>query len=110
MVSRSARSASWMNFTATWYTPAGGVGDGLTTRSGLRVSEDLIAVDPSVIPLGTRVEILYRDGRIERKTAADTGGAIRGNKVDIFTWNEDEALENGRQRIKLRIIGFAKDI
>ncbi|MEW9668543.1 3D domain-containing protein [Ammoniphilus sp. 3BR4] len=97
-----------MNFTATWYTPAGGVGDGLTTRSGLRVSEDLIAVDPSVIPLGSRVEIQYRDGRIERKIAADTGGAIRGNKVDIFTWDETNAIQNGRQAIKLRIVGYVK--
>ncbi|MBP1933223.1 3D domain-containing protein [Ammoniphilus resinae] len=82
------------------------LGDGLTTRSGLKVSEELIAVDPSVIPIGSKVEIQYQDGRIERKLAADTGGAIRGNKVDIFTWNEADAVQNGRQKIKLRIIGY----
>lgn len=105
MVSRSARNTPWMDFTATWYTPAGGVGNGLTTRSGLRVSEELIAVDPSVIPLGSKVEIQYPDGRIQRKLAADTGGAIRGNKVDIFTWSERDAIQNGRQKVKLRIVG-----
>jgi len=108
MASRSARNTPWMDFTATWYTPAGGVGDGLTTRSGLKVSEEFIAVDPSVIPLGSKVEIQYQDGRIERKLAADTGGAIRGNTVDIFTWNEADAIQNGRQKIKLRIIGYVK--
>lgn len=94
-----------MDFTATWYSPEGGVGNGLITRSGLRVSEALIAVDPSVIPLGSRVEVEYDDGRIERKLAADTGGAIRGNRIDIFTWSEDEANQNGRQHVKVRIIG-----
>jgi 3D (Asp-Asp-Asp) domain-containing protein len=71
----------------------------------MRVSEDLIAVDPSIIPLGSRVEIQYNDGRIERKIAADTGGAIKGKRIDIFTWDESQANHNGRQHVKVRVIG-----
>ncbi|WP_164984881.1 3D domain-containing protein [Ammoniphilus sp. CFH 90114] len=94
-----------MDFTATWYTPSGGVGDGLTTASGLKVSEQVIAVDPSVIPLGSVIEVKYRDGRIERKVAADTGGSVKGRKIDIFCWNRSDALQNGRQKIQVRVIG-----
>ncbi|WP_167577936.1 3D domain-containing protein [Ammoniphilus sp. YIM 78166] len=96
-----------MDFTATWYTPAGGVGNGLTTASGLKVSEEVVAVDPSVIPLGTVIEVKFEDGSIERKIAADTGGAVKGQKVDIFCWNHQEAIQNGRQKVQLRIIGHA---
>ncbi|MEW9667867.1 3D domain-containing protein [Ammoniphilus sp. 3BR4] len=105
-MARSARKEGpWMNFTATWYTPAGGVGNGLTTASGLKVSEQVIAVDPSVIPLGSVIEVKYPDGRIERKLAADTGGAVKGQKIDIFCWERKEALQNGRQKIQVRIVG-----
>jgi 3D (Asp-Asp-Asp) domain-containing protein len=94
-----------MDFIATWYTPAGGVGNGLTTASGHKVSENSIAVDPSVIPLGSIVEVKYDDGRIERKWAVDTGGAIKGNKIDIFVWSEQQANKNGKQKVKVHVIG-----
>jgi len=94
-----------MDFKATWYTPAGGVGDGLTTASGVKVSESVIAVDPTVIPLGSVVEVKYDDGRIERKLAADKGGAVKGRKIDIFVWSRQEALKNGRKNVQVRIVG-----
>lgn len=105
LVARSSQEGSWMDFKATWYTPAGGVGDGLVTASGLKVSESVIAVDPTVIPLGSIVEVQYDDGRIERKVAADKGGAVKGKKIDIFCWSQKEALNNGRKNVKVRIIG-----
>lgn len=94
----------WMSFTATWYTPSGGEGNGLTTRSGLPVSTKIIATDPSIIPLGSIVEIQYPDGHTEIRIAADTGGAIHGNIIDVFTWSESTAIHNGRQHVKLRVI------
>lgn len=106
LATRSAQRGSWMDFEATWYTPAGGAGDGLTTASGVKVSESVIAVDPNVIPLGSVVEVKYADGRIERKLAADKGGAIQGNKIDIFCWSQQEAIQNGRQRVQVRLIGY----
>lgn len=53
---------------------------GGVTASGIPASEDVIAVDPSVIPLGSRV---YIEG-VGFRTAADTGGAIIGNFIDIY--------------------------
>lgn len=52
-----------------------------------------IAVDPSVIPQGTAVEI---DG-FGVRYAEDTGGAIKGNKIDVFVETTAEALQLGRK-------------
>lgn len=63
---------------ATWYTAASAGGSG-TTATGTAVYKGIVAVDPRVIPLGTRMYIPgYGPG-----IAADTGGAIIGNIIDL---------------------------
>jgi 3D (Asp-Asp-Asp) domain-containing protein len=63
---------------ATWYSAASAGGSG-TTATGTTVQMGTVAVDPSVIPLGTRMYIPgYGDG-----VAEDTGGAIVGNIIDL---------------------------
>lgn len=66
--------------------------------SGKRLEELVsVAVDPSVIPLGT---VLHdADGRLYR--AEDTGGAIKGNRIDLFVGDHQEALNMGVKEIKL---------
>jgi 3D (Asp-Asp-Asp) domain-containing protein len=71
-----------------------------TTHKGKRV----IAVDPSVIPLGSAVEIQLSDGTTFEATAQDTGGNIRGQRIDLLTETEKEARQFGRQRLQVRII------
>ena len=62
---------------ATWYTAASA--GGTTTKTGTAVYKGIVAVDPSVIPLGTRMYIPgYGYG-----LAADTGGGIKGNMIDL---------------------------
>lgn len=53
-----------------------------------------VAVDPSVIPFGTTIEI---DG-FGIRYAEDTGGAIQGNKIDVFVETTAEAYQFGRQK------------
>lgn len=53
-----------------------------------------VAVDPSVIPYGTVIEI---DG-FGIRCAEDTGGAIKGNKIDVFVETTAEAYQFGRQK------------
>lgn len=67
-----------------------GTGTGLTA-TGLVVQPGFVAVDPNVIPLGSTViigENVY--------LAADTGGAIKGNRIDIAMETHQEALDYGK--------------
>lgn len=75
-----------------------------TTANGtnLRANPNLkvIAVDPRVIPLGTKVWV---EGYGEA-VAADTGGAIKGKKIDVFIPNLEGAYEWGRRTVTIKIL------
>ncbi|NJP36641.1 peptidoglycan-binding protein [Alkalicoccus luteus] len=62
--------------------------------------QKVIAVDPSVIPLGSTVEVEGYGTAI----AGDTGGAIQGNKVDLYMQSRGEALNFGRQTINVTVV------
>jgi len=73
-----------LNVYATWYNPASAGRSSSDpsygiTATGVPVDRGIVAVDPSVIPLGTR---LYIPG-YGYAVAADTGGGIRGNMIDL---------------------------
>lgn len=77
------------------------------TRSGYDVTETIlyeglriIAVDPSIIPLGTRV---YVEG-FGMAIALDTGSAIKGNKIDIMMDTKEEAVTFGRKPLTIWVI------
>ncbi|RXT08993.1 3D domain-containing protein [Ammoniphilus sp. CFH 90114] len=76
------------------------------TASGRRAKEGhTIAVDPSVIPLGTWV---YIEG-VGFRRAEDTGGAVKGNKIDIFYESDQSAHRFGKKRAKaVYVIGKTK--
>lgn len=69
--------------------------DGITATGTVATEGRTIAVDPSVIPYGTQVEIWYENGNKARYTAEDCGGAIKENRIDVFTNSHDEALKKG---------------
>ncbi|CEN77692.1 SH3 domain-containing protein [Paraclostridium sordellii] len=73
-----------------------------TTSTGTTPKWGTIAVDPSVIPYGTRVYIPKFDMVF---TAEDCGSAIKGNKIDIFMNSESECNTFGRQNIEIQILG-----
>ncbi|WP_232783046.1 G5 and 3D domain-containing protein [Bacillus sp. BA3] len=60
----------------------------------------IIAVDPSVIPLGSKV---YVDG-YGYAVAADKGGAIKGNRIDVFFSSKNDAYRWGVKRVKVRVL------
>ncbi|MRZ80152.1 SH3 domain-containing protein [Paeniclostridium sordellii] len=72
------------------------------TATGTTPKWGTIAVDPSVIPYGTKVYIPKFDMVF---TAEDCGGAIKGNKIDIFMNSEAECNSFGRQNIEIQILG-----
>jgi len=74
---------------------------GGTTASGLPADENVVAVDPRVIPLGTK---LYIPG-IGVRIAADTGGAIKGNIIDIcFDRSNPLTATYGRRGVRVYIL------
>lgn len=68
------------------------------TRTGTKPGPGTMAVDPNVIPLGSRIVVIYEDGTMEHGRAEDTGGAIKNKKLDVFRETFDEAMAFGRQR------------
>ena len=75
------------------------------TASGRMVSRGLIAADPSVLPLGSRVR-LDHPGYSGEYIVADTGGAIRGRRIDIWTPSSSEAMRFGRRTVKLTVLSY----
>ena len=75
------------------------------TASGRMVSRGLIAADPSVLPLGSRVR-LEHPGYSGEYLVADTGGAIRGRRIDIWTPTSSEAMRFGRRTVKLTVLSY----
>ena len=73
------------------------------TASGQYVTRGLIAADPRHLPLGTRVRLDAGPWSGEY-LVADTGGAIKGRKIDIWTPSTREALQFGRRNVKLTVL------
>jgi len=73
------------------------------TASGRPVSRGLIAADPSVLPLGTRVRLEAGSWSGEY-VVADTGGAVRGRKIDIWTPTSREAMQFGKRVVRLTVL------
>lgn len=63
-------------------------------------NQKVISVDPSVIPLGSKV---YVEGYGEA-IAGDTGGAIKGNKIDVFIPSKQDAINFGVKKLKVTIL------
>lgn len=70
-----------------------------TTATGARARHGVVAVDASVIPLGTRIYVPGYGHAI----AADTGGAVRGNHVDLCFDTVEEARAWGRRPVTIII-------
>ena len=89
--------------TATAYTPNCNGCSGITA-TGVNIKSNpnmkLIAVDPNVIPLGSKVWVEGYGYAI----AADTGGAIKGNKIDILVSSKSAAKNWGRKKVRIKVL------
>lgn len=92
-----------MTVTATAYTANDGGISGITA-TGVNLNKNpnakVIAVDPNVIPLGSKV---YVEGYGEA-IAADTGGAIKGNKIDVHVPSKSQAKNWGVKSVKVKVL------
>ena len=82
-----------LTIVATAYTIRGSTATGIPTGPGV------VAVDPSVIPLGTRMTIPgYGEG-----VAADTGGAIKGLRIDVWVPTQAAAAQWNWQTVTITL-------
>lgn len=89
--------------TATAYTAYCNGCTGVTaTGINLKSNPNLkvIAVDPSVIPLGTKVWVEGYGYAV----AGDTGGAIKGNRIDLFMSSKSQAYDFGRKKVRIKVL------
>ena len=94
-------AGEWTVVATAYYAGGGGLnGDGITA-TGLRARKGIVAVDPRVIPIGTK---LYIQGYGEA-LAADTGGWIKGDRVDLCFDTLDECYRYGRRKIYVYLVG-----
>lgn len=118
IVAQASRGESKATVTSSQETPSGGkemymsataytancngcsgvtaTGINLHTNPGSKV----IAVDPNVIPLGSKVWVEGYGYAI----AGDTGGAIKGNRIDVFVPTKEQAYRFGRKKVKIRVL------
>ena len=88
------------SFEATAYSLHG------RTASGAAATTGMIAADPRVLPIGSRVKIEAGSYSGEY-LVADTGGAVRGKRIDIWTPSSREAMRFGRRKVKLTVLHLA---
>lgn len=105
-------SNDWITYTQTHYTSYCNTGCTGKTASGIDVSKStkyngmsIIAVDTRRIPLGSIVEI-NDNGKVFKAIALDTGGAIKGNKIDLLVSVNDSsyAYSLGVKKVKVKIL------
>lgn len=74
------------------------------TASGGSVRRGIVAADPRVLPLGTRI-YLNAGAYSGNYVVADTGGAVKGRKLDIWVPNCSEAIRFGRRNVSVNVLG-----
>ncbi|URO01773.1 lytic transglycosylase [Bacillus phage 268TH002] len=108
---KTEKQNAWQTFEASAYTADCPEGCSGVTATGIDVTgtiyhagKRIIAVDPSVIALGSTVEIKQADGTTFEAVAQDTGGAIKGAKIDVLVARETDAVQFGRQSVEVRVL------
>ena len=87
-----------LEFEATAYSETG------TTASGMQTRPGIVAADPAVLPLGSRIRVYDAGAYSGVYTVADTGPGLNGREIDIFIPDVAEAKRFGRRRVHVEIL------
>jgi 3D (Asp-Asp-Asp) domain-containing protein len=78
---------------------------GITTASGVAVQTGIAAADPTLLPVGSVIDVSAPDPKYSGiYTVLDTGPAIKGRLIDIYMWSCYEALDFGRTPVQLTVL------
>lgn len=89
-------------FEATAYCQSG------TTASGEHTHRHIVAADPKILPLGTRIKIKWAGPYSGEYVVADTGAKIQGRRLDIYMPSLAQAKKFGIRPVKVKIIEMGK--
>jgi 3D (Asp-Asp-Asp) domain-containing protein len=98
-ISPVSAGTQWLPFIATAYSVHGLTASQTTTKEGRTV-----AADPSVLPIGTVVEVSNAGPYSGQYVVQDTGSKIVGRKIDIFMNHRKDAINFGKRHISLRVL------
>ena len=83
---------------------------GTTTASGVDVRTGIAAADPSVLPVGTVLNLAAGDQRYTGVyTVMDTGPKVQGRHLDLYMWSCHEALKFGRRDVQVTVLRLGWD-
>jgi 3D (Asp-Asp-Asp) domain-containing protein len=98
-VSSSPSPGARLTFTATAYCK------GLITRAGVAAQAGVAASDPTLLPLGSIVEMDAPGTKYDGiYSILDTGPEIKGREIDVYMWSCYEALDFGRVPVRLTVL------
>ena len=86
------------SFEATAYSIEGVTASGAQTRKGI------VAADPQVLPIGSRIRVEGADPYDGEYTVTDTGREIKGREIDIYIANDAEAKRFGRKKVSVEVL------
>jgi 3D (Asp-Asp-Asp) domain-containing protein len=89
-------------FNATAYSIEG------TTASGGQAKPGIVAADPTVLPLGTRIRVHDAGPYSGEYTVTDTGREIKGHEIDIYLRDDAEAKRFGKRAVKVEVLETRK--
>jgi len=90
--------AAVTTFRATAYSVEG------KTASGARTREGIVAADPKVLPIGSRIRVSDAGQYSGEYVVKDTGRAIKGHELDIYLDDDREAKRFGKRRVKVEVL------
>jgi 3D (Asp-Asp-Asp) domain-containing protein len=96
-----APSSRPVPFTATAYGATGH-----PTASGTMPHRGVVAADPTVLPLGSRIRVHAAGQYSGEYVVRDTGGAIRGRRIDIYMPKHAQAKRFGRRAVKVEVVAY----
>src|SRR5688572_22592183 len=83
---------------------------GTTTASGVGVRAGVAAADPSLLPVGSVVNLAVGDDRYNGiYTVMDTGPKVQGRLLDLYMWSCHEALKFGRKEVQVTVLRLGWD-
>jgi 3D (Asp-Asp-Asp) domain-containing protein len=97
-LSYAADNRNGVLYTATAYSDKG------ITASGQYTHRHIVAADPDILPLGTRIRVRKAGRHSGEYVVADTGAKVQGRKIDIYMPSEAAARKFGVRKVRIKIL------